>query len=134
MRRESGVFVRYAGTALLVVLFGVPVLLLITTSWPHIVVGGATVVAVSYAFGLYRTGYEAGYRARDEYGCDQAVAAVRCQATTSTTGVLVNDPGRTVWCELPNGHAGRHHGTIPQPGHPDATVDWPILTEVQTNA
>lgn len=51
--------------------------------------------------------------------------AERCQET-------IVDPtdsiGRASWCELPDGHAGRHHAEIPQPGHPPATLDWEAAT------
>lgn len=87
MRRDSGSFVRYAGTALLAALFGVPVLLLVTTSWPHIVIGGATIAFLSYAFGMYRTGYEAGYRARDELAYEHAIEAVRFATSDHSEGM-----------------------------------------------
>ncbi|MBF6277008.1 hypothetical protein [Nocardia nova] len=87
MRRESSWFVRYAGTALLIAVFGIPVLLLITTPWPHFVVAVVSVVSVLALLGLYSVGYQAGYRARDELAYEHAIEAVRFATSDHPEGI-----------------------------------------------
>lgn len=48
----------------------------------------------------------------------------RCQTTTAIAVWDGVADGRSIWCELPDGHVGKHHATVPQPGNEDATVDW----------
>lgn len=55
-------------------------------------------------------------------------AAGRCRATTTIDrtdreGRCVSE-GPCVWCELPDGHAGKHHASIPQSELPPVAVDW----------
>ncbi|MFI7191436.1 hypothetical protein ACIBQ0_17015 [Nocardia nova] len=50
-----------------------------------------------------------------------ATPPTRCQATTASP--LIGDR-RSLWCELPAGHAGMHHAAVPQPGFPATEVDW----------
>lgn len=46
----------------------------------------------------------------------------RCRATT--TSAFAPDDHRAVWCVLPNGHAGMHHGELPQDG-----ADFPMIVD-----
>lgn len=67
-------------------------------------------------------------------------AAGRCRATTVDP---IDQVGRCLWCELPDGHAGKHHAERPQWAPTDVggfmaaepvLVDWPDtpdLREVQ---
>lgn len=50
----------------------------------------------------------------------------RCQATT-TVGSFVQPPDdRAIWCNLPRGHAGHHHGELWAPMNTSPVVlDWP---------
>lgn len=45
---------------------------------------------------------------------------MRCGATATAPFTDI-----CVWCALPQGHAGRHRGFIPQTACPDATFEWP---------
>jgi hypothetical protein len=51
-------------------------------------------------------------------------AQSRCQTTTAIAVWDGVADGRSIWCELPDGHDGKHRATVPQPGNVDATVDW----------
>ncbi|MBF6277010.1 hypothetical protein [Nocardia nova] len=51
-------------------------------------------------------------------------AQSRCQTTTAIAVWDGVADGRSIWCELPDGHDGKHHATVRQPGNVDATVDW----------
>ncbi|MFC7424039.1 hypothetical protein [Nocardia tengchongensis] len=42
----------------------------------------------------------------------ERAAPWRCMATTTMANFLTPDDHRAVWCTLPNGHAGWHHGEI----------------------
>lgn len=46
----------------------------------------------------------------------------RCQTTT----VDPNGDGKSVWCELPHGHAGKHHAELPSADDDvvPPTMDW----------
>lgn len=55
-----------------------------------------------------------------------ATPPTRCQATTASP--LIDDR-RSLWCELPAGHAGMHHAAVPQPGFPATEVDWDDIVE-----
>lgn len=76
MRANSYTFTRAALYLILTVAVGLPVLLLITTSWPVGVVALADIVAVSSLIALYCTGFQAGYRDRDELAYQHAIEAV----------------------------------------------------------
>lgn len=54
-------------------------------------------------------------------------AAIRCQETTPDPRLTTNlSVRRSVWCELPHGHAGMHHAILPNPdGGPAGSMDWP---------
>lgn len=73
MRAQSYTFTRAALGMILTVAAGLPVLLLITTTWPHTVVALADLLAVAALVVMYATAFQAGYRERDEIA--MAVAA-----------------------------------------------------------
>ncbi|MGW5514642.1 hypothetical protein [Nocardia africana] len=77
IRSESRAFTRAAFISFVTVAVGLPVLLLITTAWPVGVVALADIVAVSSLIALYCTGFQAGYRDRDELAYQHAIEAVR---------------------------------------------------------
>jgi hypothetical protein len=57
-----------------------------------------------------------------------ATPPTRCQTTTASP--LIDDR-RSLWCELPAGHAGMHHAAVPQPGFPATEVDWDDTEEAR---
>jgi protein-S-isoprenylcysteine O-methyltransferase Ste14 len=77
IRTESRAFTRAAFAGFVTVAFGLPVLLLITTTWPAWVVALADIIAVSSLVALYCTGFQAGYRDRDELAYQHAIEAVQ---------------------------------------------------------
>ncbi|NKY47981.1 hypothetical protein [Nocardia cerradoensis] len=87
IRTESRAFTRAAFASFVTVAFGLPVLLLITTAWPVGFVALADILAVFSLVALYCTGFQAGYRNRDELALDHAIEAVRFATSDHPEGI-----------------------------------------------
>lgn len=82
MTRDSNALCAYALGAWVVTGISTPVLLLVTTSWPHLIVAAATSAALALTAGMFSIGVFAGAAYRGEVEFEHEIERTRFDAGT----------------------------------------------------